>query len=75
MFAVSKGRRGTAGIGQKATLTQARDQSAPGAIDAWPPTLHGTGTEDYLNTAWCPTQDYGAPFDSAQELKARPRWR
>ncbi|MDL2406997.1 DUF2961 domain-containing protein [Rhizobium calliandrae] len=44
-------------------------------MDAWPPTLHGTGTEDYLNTAWCPTQDYGAPFDSAQELKARPRWR
>ncbi|RZS32826.1 DUF2961 family protein [Herbihabitans rhizosphaerae] len=28
----------------------------------WPPTLHGTGTEDYFNTAWCPTQEYSAPY-------------
>ncbi|MEJ2868438.1 glycoside hydrolase family 172 protein [Actinomycetospora sp. OC33-EN08] len=28
----------------------------------WPPTLHGTGTEDYVNTAWCPTQAYSAPY-------------
>ncbi|MDX8480284.1 DUF2961 domain-containing protein [Mesorhizobium sp. VK24D] len=39
-----------------------RGESAPGANDAWPPTLHGTGTEDYFNTAWCPTQDYSAPY-------------
>jgi hypothetical protein len=25
--------------------------------DVWPPSLHGTGTEDYFNTAWCPTQE------------------
>ena len=24
----------------------------------WPPSLHGTGMEDYFNTAWCPTQEY-----------------
>ncbi|MDG3010241.1 DUF2961 domain-containing protein [Rhodococcus sp. D2-41] len=30
--------------------------------DDWPPTLHGTGTEDYFNTAWCPTQSYHAPY-------------
>ncbi|WP_323131353.1 DUF2961 domain-containing protein [Sinorhizobium medicae] len=24
--------------------------------------MHGTGTEDYFNTAWCPTQDYDAPY-------------
>ena len=30
--------------------------------DKWPPTLHGTGTEDYFNTAWCPTQTYHAPY-------------
>jgi hypothetical protein len=30
--------------------------------DEWPPTLHGTGTEDYVNTAWCPTQSYSAPY-------------
>ncbi len=39
-----------------------RLESHPGANDAWPPTLHGTGTEDYFNTAWCPNQAYAAPY-------------
>ncbi|MBE9376162.1 DUF2961 domain-containing protein [Saccharopolyspora sp. HNM0983] len=30
--------------------------------ESWPPSLHGTGTEDYFNTAWCPTQTYSAPY-------------
>jgi hypothetical protein len=30
--------------------------------EAFPPSLHGTGTEDYFNTAWCPTQEYNAPY-------------
>ena len=30
--------------------------------EKWPPTLHGTGTEDYVNMAWCPTQEYSAPY-------------
>jgi hypothetical protein len=30
--------------------------------EKFPPTLHGTGTEDYFNTAWCPTQTYSAPY-------------
>ncbi|MGI8306586.1 glycoside hydrolase family 172 protein [Saccharopolyspora hattusasensis] len=29
--------------------------------ERWPPALHGTGTEDYFNTAWCPSQTYHAP--------------
>ena len=29
-----------------------RAESTPGANDAWPPTLHGTGTEDYFCAAW-----------------------
>ena len=49
-------------IGPKAALIADRGESRPGANDAWPPTLHGTGTEDYFNTAWCPTQDYSAPY-------------
>lgn len=49
-------------IGQRAPLIADRSESQPGANDAWPPTLHGTGTEDYFNTAWCPTQDYSAPY-------------
>lgn len=30
--------------------------------EEWPPELHGTGTEDYVNMAWCPTQTYSAPY-------------
>ena len=30
--------------------------------EPWPPRLHGTGTEDYVNTAWCPQQEYSAPY-------------
>ncbi len=30
--------------------------------EPWPPSLHGTGTEDYFNTAFCPTQEYCAPY-------------
>jgi hypothetical protein len=26
------------------------------------PTLHGTGTEDYFNTAWCPKEVFMTPF-------------
>jgi len=26
------------------------------------PTLYGTGTEDYFNAAWCPTQEYSSPY-------------
>ena len=26
------------------------------------PSIHGTGTEDYVNMAWCPTQEYSAPY-------------
>jgi hypothetical protein len=28
----------------------------------WPPTLHGTGTEDYFNTAWGPNEKFDSPF-------------
>jgi hypothetical protein len=30
--------------------------------DKWPPRLHGTGTEDYFNTAWCPTEAFCTPY-------------
>ncbi len=26
------------------------------------PTLHGTGTEDYFNTSWCPNEIYSHPY-------------
>ena len=31
--------------------------------EPWPPRLHGTGMEDYLGLAWCPTQEYHAPYN------------
>jgi hypothetical protein len=30
--------------------------------EPFPPRLHGTGTEDYFNTAFCPREEYNAPY-------------
>lgn len=30
--------------------------------EPWPPSLHGTGTEDYFNTAFCPSTEFNAPY-------------
>ena len=30
--------------------------------EEWPPSLHGTGTEHYFGTAWCPHQQYSTPY-------------
>jgi hypothetical protein len=42
--------------------------------ERWPPTLHGTGTEDYVNMAWCPTQEYSAPYHGLI-LGGRDNWK
>jgi len=41
--------------------------------EAWPPTLHGTGMEDYFNTAWCPQQEYHSPYHGIL-LGGGPNW-
>ncbi len=41
--------------------------------EAWPPTLHGTGMEDYFNTSWCPTQEYHSPYHG-YTLGGGPNW-
>ena len=41
--------------------------------EPFPPSLHGTGTEDYFNTAWCPTQEYSAPYHGIT-LPGGPNW-
>ena len=41
--------------------------------EAFPPSLHGTGTEDYFNTAWCPAQSYHAPYHGIT-LPGGPNW-
>jgi hypothetical protein len=30
--------------------------------ESWPPSLHGTGTEDYFNTSWCPDTLFSHPY-------------
>ena len=30
--------------------------------EVWPPSLHGTGTEDYFNLAWGASQPFSSPF-------------
>jgi hypothetical protein len=41
---------------------------------AWPPRLHGTGTEDYFNTAFCPTQEFCAPYHGLTVYSGTPEW-
>ncbi len=38
------------------------------------PTLNGTGTEDYVNMAWCPQQEYCAPYHGLL-LGGRENWK
>jgi len=42
--------------------------------EPWPPEIHGTGTEDYVNMAWCPTQEYSAPYHGLI-LGGRDNWK
>jgi len=42
--------------------------------EAWPPALHGTGTEDYFNTAFCPSQEYNAPYHGLILYQGTPDW-
>ena len=41
--------------------------------EAFPPSLHGTGTEDYFGTAWCPTQEYSSPYHGIT-MAGGPNW-
>lgn len=42
--------------------------------EAWP-AIHGTGTEDYFNTAFCPTQEYSAPYHGLILYQGTEDWR
>ncbi len=41
--------------------------------EPWPPSLHGTGMEDYFNTAWCPQQEFCTPYHGII-LGGGPNW-
>ena len=42
--------------------------------DSWPPRLHGTGTEDYFNTAFCPTEEVCTPYHGITVYSGTPEW-
>ena len=42
--------------------------------EPWPPRLHGTGTEDYFNTAFCPKQEYSAPYHGITVYSGTEAW-
>ncbi len=42
--------------------------------EPWPPRLHGTGTEDYFNTAFCPKQEYCAPYHGITVYSGNEAW-
>jgi len=42
--------------------------------EPWPPRLHGTGTEDYFNTAFCPKQEYHAPYHGITVYSGNEAW-
>lgn len=41
--------------------------------DVWPPTLHGTGTEDAFGTAWSPAEPFSGPW-FGQPVADREDW-
>ncbi|RMB61878.1 glycoside hydrolase family 172 protein [Tessaracoccus antarcticus] len=41
--------------------------------ESWPPNIHGTGTEDYFNTAWCPSEAYQSNYHGIT-IPGGPNW-
>ncbi len=42
--------------------------------DPWPPRLHGTGTEDYFNTAYCPRDEFCTPYHGITVYSGTEEW-
>ncbi len=42
--------------------------------EKWPPSLHGTGTEDWYHCAYCPTQEYNAPYHGIILYSGTDEW-
>jgi hypothetical protein len=43
--------------------------------EPWPPSLHGTGTEDWYNCAFGPDQEYTAPYHGILLHTGTPTWK
>ncbi|MBW3624284.1 MAG: DUF2961 domain-containing protein [Armatimonadetes bacterium] len=42
--------------------------------EPWPGSLHGTGTEDYFCSSWCPKEPYSHPFFGYPRVNNREGW-
>lgn len=42
--------------------------------EPWPPSLHGTGTEDYFNTAYCPRTEFSTPYHGLILYSGTEKW-
>ncbi|MEW6249418.1 MAG: glycoside hydrolase family 172 protein [Planctomycetota bacterium] len=43
--------------------------------EPWPPSLHGTGTEDYFSQAYCPRTEFSSPYCGLTQYSGDPQWR
>ena len=43
--------------------------------EKWPPSLHGTGTEDWYNCAFCPSHEYQAPYHGVLLYSGTEQWK
>jgi len=42
--------------------------------EAWPGSLHGTGTEDFFNSSWCPNEIYQHPYFGYARIPDKLGW-
>lgn len=42
--------------------------------EKWPPSLHGTGTEDFFNSSWCPNEVYMHPYFGYARVNENIGW-
>jgi hypothetical protein len=42
--------------------------------EKWPPSLHGTGTEDFFNSSWCPKEIYMHPYFGYARVNNETGW-
>lgn len=42
--------------------------------EPWPGSLHGTGTEDYFNSSWCPKELYAHPYFGYARVNDETGW-
>ncbi len=42
--------------------------------ELWPGSLHGTGAEDFFNTAWCPNEIYAHPYFGCAKVPHKYGW-